>query len=100
MDAPRLRRGLILHALHAQSPMALMRPALDRQVGVFYIGDDRQLSRDLLYLEQKGALTRRMAEVTVHHAAHQVEALTITPTGTDLVEGTTTDPGIEFARGG
>lgn len=94
-DETRLRRGLILHALHAQFPLRLSAASLQRQVGPFYQGEAKALERDLAYLEQKGALELHSDEV----GGLTVRAFSITPAGIDLVERTTTDPGITFARG-
>lgn len=96
MDTPSLRRGILLLALHAQFPLALTRPALDRQVGPFYAHDPVQLVRDLAYLEQKGFLVQKRARI----GQHVIETATLTPAGVDVVEGTTSDPGIEIVRGG
>ena len=96
MDTPPLRRGVVLLALHAQFPLALARPALDRQVGPFYAMDPLQLHRDLAYLEQKGLLTQKKGTV----GNHRIEIITLTPDGADVVEGATAIPGVEFARAG
>jgi hypothetical protein len=90
LDQLRERRGLILHSLHAQYPMRLMRTALDRNVMPFYAGEAGQFDRDVEYLRDKGYLD--VEEQTL--AGRSISAFKITPAGVDLVEGSTKDPGI------
>lgn len=95
VNETRLRRGLILHALHAQFPMALTKSSTEKQVGPFYGGDTRSLARDLAYLEESGFLEDRSSEI----GDRTVHAYKITPAGMNLVEGATKDPGVHFERG-
>jgi len=95
INETRLRRGLILHALHAQYPMALTKSSLEKQVGPFYEGDQRALNRDLAYLEESRFLEDRSSDI----ADRTIHAYRITPAGVNLVEGATKDPGVHFERG-
>lgn len=88
-----IRRGLVLHALHAQYPMALTQGALDRQVSVFYAGDSKAQARDLAYLAERELLRREQTEV----GGQVVVAFRITAKGVDIVERLVTDPGVEIA---
>lgn len=91
-DNTRLRRGLILQALHSQYPYALTSPALGRQVGMFYMGDERGLTRDLAYLEERQLLGREEAAV----GAIRVVTYKLTAGGLLVVEGVAADAGVEI----
>lgn len=95
MNDTRLRRGFILHALHANYPHPLARPSLERTVSPFYQNDARALERDLAYLEEKKLIERKGAEI----GNRVVHSFAIEPAGIDIVEGSTADPGIEIAGG-
>lgn len=93
-DQLRERRGLILHALHANFPLRTMRAAIERAVMPFYVGEAAQFARDIEYLRAKGYL-----DVHQEHVGRSaVEAYSISPAGVDLVERTTADPGV-FIQG-
>lgn len=88
------RRGLILHACHAQYPGRLMFAAIERHVMPFYVNEGGQFTRDLEYLKDSAFLSEETAEV----AGRSYTSYKITPAGINLVEGTRTDPGISFKR--
>ena len=89
----RERRGLILHALHANYPNPVTRGAIDRQVMPFYTSV-KELDRDIEYLADKGFLEKRETEI----GERKIRNYEITPAGVDLVDGSTQDPGVHFAR--
>lgn len=96
MDEAPLRRGLVLLALHAQYPMALMEAALERQVMPFYGNDRRALGRDLAYLDDKGLLQATEQAV----GGRTLRSFTITVDGVDVVDGTVQVPGVTIAAAG
>ncbi len=89
------RRGVVLLTVHAQFPYPLTRALLERAVGPFYTGVEKDLPRDLAYLEGKGLLESESAQLG--HAS--VTSYTCTPAGIDVVEGTVAEPGIVISRG-
>lgn len=91
-DIARVRRGLLLTAAHAQYPHPLTELALELQTRAFYAGQPRELVRDLAYLVDSGYLTRGTEKV----AAREFSIYRITPEGIDIVDGSTSDPGIEI----
>lgn len=93
-DESRLRRGLVLQALHAQYPYPLTEAALSRQISVIYLGDERARARDVAYLEEKGFLQVERATV----GAVTLRTFKITTAGVDVVEGSTKDAGVELAQ--
>lgn len=96
LDEIRLRRSLVLQVLHGQYPYPLVRTALERGVIDYYARDTRALERDLEYLAKKGYLEARSDDVLPGRVVHSYQ---LTPSGVDLVEGATQDPGILFVQG-
>lgn len=88
----RVRRGMLLAALNAQYPHPLTELALELQTRAFYAGDPRAMVRDLAYLVESGYLTRAAEKL----GGREFATYKITPTGIDICEGSTTDPGIEI----
>ncbi len=95
-EESRLRRGVVLLALHAQYPLTLAERALELQVRAFYVGTsaDRNLARDLAYLEESGRILRNEDEID----GVPIRTWKLTPAGVRLAEGTETDPGVEISR--
>ncbi len=89
----RLRRGLVLLALEANFPNALTRDALTRAVPVFT--DGRDLDRDGAYLQGKGYIDHTSSDI----GGRTYHSYRILPAGVDLVEASTTDPGVRIERG-
>lgn len=89
-----VQRGIILLALEAQYPQALMEKALDRQVGRLF-EDGAALTRELAYLRDKGLI----AATTETVAGRVLTSWTITTSGIDLVEGVSRDAAIHIERG-
>lgn len=90
-----IQRGLVLHALYEQYPMSLTTVALERRVEVFYRADPRALARDLAYLEERLLIRSEKHEV----GGRTFGTVQITAAGVNVVEGTTTDPGVELSQG-
>ena len=91
----RLHRGLILLKLEAQYPFPTAEAALSQGIGPFYAGDQKRMTRDLEYLREKGYLTIEEQRV----GSQNLRSFKITAEGVDLVQGSTTDAGIDIARG-
>lgn len=90
-----VRRGIVLHALLGQYPLALTQVALERQVAPFYkAADGRALSRDLAYLEEKQFLRHESHEV----GGRVFNTFILTPAGVDIVERVAVDAGVEIAQ--
>lgn len=89
-----IQRGLVLLALEAQYPQALMQKALDRQLGKLFESTEA-LDRELAYLKDKGLISAVSQEL----AGRTLTSWSITTAGIDLVEGTTSDPAIHIERG-
>lgn len=92
-EVVRLRRGMVLHALHVQYPLSLAQAALERQIAPHYMFDRlaKESTRDLAYLREKGLIARE--EQKIGEAV--IVTWRITPAGIDLVEGVATDPAID-----
>jgi hypothetical protein len=88
-----LRRGILLQALHAQYPYALTRAMLEKAVCALYPAL-KGMDADIEYLREKGLLTSE--ETTV--AARVYRSYKLTAAGVDVVEGSTTLPGISIER--
>lgn len=91
-----LRRGMILAALAS----AMGAPTADAMVEIslrpFFMNEDaRTFGRDVVYLAGKGLISR-----TAHRVgATSVPMLSLTPAGQDVVDGTTSVPGVMVQAG-
>lgn len=91
----RIRRGLLLSAINAQYPHPQVELNLELQTRAIYAGEPKAMVRDLAYLVDSGFITRTTEKI----AAREITTYRITPEGIDIVEGSTSDPGIEISGG-
>lgn len=92
---PPIRRGLLLLALHAQYPNALLRASLDGLVGAAWFGDTEAWARDAAYLQRQGLVLVDEAPLP---GGRTLETWALTEAGFGLVEGAATDPAVQIAR--
>ncbi|GEM44813.1 hypothetical protein [Deinococcus cellulosilyticus] len=100
----KIGRGLILHLIYLAAANNALSPdeptTMNKNVLVIAMEDLKTLPRDedlranLRYLEDKGYV---QVEWT-HDGTGDFKWVKLLPSGTDLVEGSTTDPGILFQR--
>lgn len=93
-----LRRGLVLFALEANYPLALLGRALEERVLPFYGGasaaSGQAFARDLEYLAEKRLIDRTEAELD----GRRLVSWRLTASGLDVVTGVSQVPGITIER--
>ena len=93
------RRGVLLRTLAANYPHPLADLAFGLQTRVLYLGPaekaDQERPRDLAYLVERGLIRREESKV----GAAVIVTWYLTAEGLFVVEGATTDPGVEIAGG-
>lgn len=86
--------GMILLALHTNSPYRLTRLSLETKVLPFYGGDSREMARDLEYLKD----SKYIMEIEETLDGKTYCAFKIAPAGTNLVMGRIQDVGVKIMR--
>lgn len=94
-EMTRLRRGLVLHTLYKQYPLALADAALEASVLPAFHDDRTAYLRDRAYLADLGLIVQDGMKV----AGRRLETWKLTAAGVDVVEGSTTLPGVNIGKG-
>lgn len=90
-------RGALLLLLAESAPERInaevLRGVLERQQ---MPASPRELARALDYLRGRGYITYQVVEAADYPELPRMIGVGITPAGVDLVEGTTSDPGVDL----
>lgn len=97
LEEARIRRGLILLALHMNYPHPVRDASLSTQLRPAYFGADgpRAYTQDLIWLERKKYLIRAQDDVQ----GRVYVTYTITEDGVLIADRSVRDPGVQIGAG-